>query len=331
MIPEISQYIDLPVGRAAAAVDGLACPALLLDLGGKVLLANSKALVLFGDIAVGSLFGRFAYGSSLSAVAEHGMTVERVCLPGGCTAFAAAVRCEGGFILAFHGETGETAASLFSGTLPGSGYDTIFPSPGDTAALLRNERCASVLRLLGMPCGFDERACFNASPLLREVGAAYKRTAGFALRAECPESFPAWGSERDLILAATELVSAVSMCGGAVGTAVYCEGSALCFSAGCVSEIAPAAAESLSRLLPPKKGLFAAEYDVTLAFYLVRLAADANLWELSAHFDGRVFSAEITLARSARALPLIAREPDIRGLESAVERRVGILPAKGEK
>ena len=95
--------------------------------------------------------------------------------------------------------------------------------------------------------------------------------------------------------------------------------------------IAPAAAESLSRLLPPKKGLFAAEYDVTLAFYLVRLAADANLWELSAHFDGRVFSAEITLARSARALPLIAREPDIRGLESAVERRVGILPAKGEK
>lgn len=75
MIPEISQYIDLPVGRAAAAVDGLACPALLLDLGGKVLFANSKALVLFGDIAVGSLFGRFAYGSSLSAVAERGMTV----------------------------------------------------------------------------------------------------------------------------------------------------------------------------------------------------------------------------------------------------------------
>ena len=60
LIPEISQYIDLPVGRAAAAVDGLACPALLLDLGGKVLFANSKALVLFGDIAVGSLFGRFA-------------------------------------------------------------------------------------------------------------------------------------------------------------------------------------------------------------------------------------------------------------------------------
>lgn len=77
LIPEISQYIDLPVGRAAAAVDGLACPALLLDLGGKVLFANSKALVLFGDIAVGSLFGRFAYGSSLSAVAERGMTVER--------------------------------------------------------------------------------------------------------------------------------------------------------------------------------------------------------------------------------------------------------------
>lgn len=331
MIPDLSMYIDAPAPKAVSAVDSLSCPALLLDPGGTVLHANRKATVLFGEIMQGEPFGRFAYGCTPASVSERGMTAVRVCLPDGGTAFAAAVRCAGGSMLAVHGDTSGAVSRLFSAGTPGAGYDRIFPSPGDVSAALRNERCASVLRLIGMPCTLDERICFNAAPILHSVGTAYKRLAGFGLRSECPESFSAWGSERDLALAATELVSAVSMCGSGVSASVRCGGRTLSFSAGCVSEIAPAAAESLARLVPPRKGLFAAEYDVALTFYIVRLAADANLWELSANFDGRVFSAEITLPRSARALPLIAREPDIRGLEPAVERRIGILPKKGEE